>query len=84
MCPLPILGTLTDEVRQLDMKYFESEERIRKVAKSFVLREKQEGRRVACVLINSHQKCQPLTSLWEIELMCVGHMLFVTMKRKVN
>ncbi len=25
-CPLPILGTLTDEVRQLDMKYFDSEE----------------------------------------------------------
>ena len=31
--PLPVLGTLTDEVRQLDMKYFESEERIREVAK---------------------------------------------------
>ncbi len=31
--PLPILGNMTDEVRQLDMKYFESEERIREVAK---------------------------------------------------
>ncbi len=27
-CPLPILGTLTNEVQQLDMKCFESEERI--------------------------------------------------------
>ena len=61
-CPLPVLGTLTNEVRQLDIKYFESEERIREVARSYVLRERLEGRRVECMLICSHKKCQHLTS----------------------
>jgi hypothetical protein len=42
-CPLPILGTLTDEVRQLDMKYFESEERIREVAKKLRLKREARG-----------------------------------------
>ncbi len=36
-CPLPILGTLTDEVWQLDMEYFQSEERIREVVKKIHL-----------------------------------------------
>jgi hypothetical protein len=42
-CPLPILGTLTDEVWQLDMKYFESEERIREVAKKLRLEREARG-----------------------------------------
>jgi hypothetical protein len=42
-CPLPILGTLTDEVRQLDMRYFESEERIREVAKKLRLEREARG-----------------------------------------
>jgi hypothetical protein len=42
-CPLPILGTLTDEVWHLDMKYFESEERIREVAKKLCLEREARG-----------------------------------------
>ena len=34
--PLPILGTLTDEVWQLDIKCFACEERIREAAKKYV------------------------------------------------
>jgi hypothetical protein len=36
-CPLPILGTLTNKVWQLDIKYFDSKERIREVAKKLRL-----------------------------------------------
>jgi hypothetical protein len=43
-CPLPILGTLTNEVlRQLDIKYFESEERIREVAKKLRIEREARG-----------------------------------------
>ena len=42
-CPLPILSTLTDEVRQLDIKYFDREERIREVAKKLHLEREARG-----------------------------------------
>jgi hypothetical protein len=42
-CPLPVLGTLTNEVRQLDIKYFDSEERIREVAKKLRLEREARG-----------------------------------------
>ena len=42
-CPWPILGTLTNEVRQLDIKYFDSEERIREVAKKLRLEREARG-----------------------------------------
>ncbi len=41
-CPLPILGTLTNEVQQLNIKYFDSEEQIREVVKKLRL-ERQAG-----------------------------------------
>ena len=42
-CPLPILGTLTNEVWQLDIKYFDSKERIREVAKKLRLEREARG-----------------------------------------
>ena len=42
-CPLPVLGTLTNEVRQLDIKYFDSEERIREVATKLRLEREARG-----------------------------------------
>ena len=42
-CPLPILGTLTNKVRQLDIKYFDSEERIHEVAKKIHLEREARG-----------------------------------------
>ena len=59
-CPLPIGHT--DEVLQLDMKYFESEEQIREVTKKLQLEREARGEESRSMLICSHQKCQPLTS----------------------
>jgi hypothetical protein len=42
-CPLPILGTLTNEVRQLDIKYFDSKEQIGEVAKKLRLEREARG-----------------------------------------
>jgi hypothetical protein len=42
-CPLPILGTLTNEVQQLDIKYFDSKEWIREVAKKLHLEREAGG-----------------------------------------
>ena len=42
-CLLPILGTLTDEVQQLDIKYFDSKERIREVANKLRLEREARG-----------------------------------------
>ncbi len=41
--PLPILLTLTDEVRQLDIKCFQNKERIREVAKKLCLEIEAKG-----------------------------------------
>jgi hypothetical protein len=42
-CPLPILGTLTNEVQQLDIKYFDSKEQIGEVAKKLRLEREVRG-----------------------------------------
>ena len=42
-CPLPILGALTNEVQQLDIKYFDSEERIKEVMKKLRLEREARG-----------------------------------------
>ena len=42
-CPLPILGTLTVEVWQVDINSFEGEERIREVAKKLCLAREVRG-----------------------------------------
>lgn len=42
-CPLPTLSTLTNEVWQLDKKYFDTKEQIREVAKRLCIEREARG-----------------------------------------